>query len=57
MTSEWHSAPLTPENLASYDAVLIATDHTCIDYRCIGARTGWWWIPATSYPEGKLMPG
>jgi len=51
------SAPLTPENLASYDAVLIATDHTCIDYRCIGARTGWWWIPATSYPEGKLMPG
>lgn len=35
MTSEWHSAPLTPENLASYDAVLIATDHTCIDYRFI----------------------
>lgn len=29
------SAPLTPENLASYDAVLIATDHTCIDYRFI----------------------
>lgn len=29
------SVPLTPENLASYDAVLIATDHTCIDYRFI----------------------
>ena len=39
----WHdlkmeSAPLTPENLASYDAVLIATDHTCIDYRFIAAQ-------------------
>ncbi len=26
------SVPLTPENVASYDAVLIATDHTAVDY-------------------------
>ena len=41
--TRWHdfkmeSAPLTPENPASYDAVLIATDHTCIDYRFIAVH-------------------
>jgi UDP-N-acetyl-D-glucosamine dehydrogenase len=29
------SVPLTPENLASYDAVLIATDHSDLDYTSI----------------------
>ena len=29
------SVPLTPENLASYDLVLIATDHSCLDYESI----------------------
>lgn len=29
------SVPLTPENLASYDVVLIATDHSCLDYGSI----------------------
>jgi hypothetical protein len=51
------SAPLTPENPASYDAVLIATDHTGIDFASSPPMPGWWWIPATSYPAGKLMPG
>jgi UDP-N-acetyl-D-glucosamine dehydrogenase len=32
---DMRSVPLTPENLASYDAVLIATDHSCIDYESI----------------------
>jgi UDP-N-acetyl-D-glucosamine dehydrogenase len=32
------SVPLTPENLASYDAVLIATDHSCLDYDSIAAH-------------------
>ena len=31
------SVPLTPENLASYDVVLIATDHSCVDYDHIAA--------------------
>jgi UDP-N-acetyl-D-glucosamine dehydrogenase len=29
------SVPLTPENLASYDCVLIATDHSSYDYDLI----------------------
>jgi hypothetical protein len=32
------SAPLTPENPASYYAVLIATGHTRIDYRFLAAH-------------------
>jgi UDP-N-acetyl-D-glucosamine dehydrogenase len=32
------SVPLTPENLASYDAVLIATDHSSQDYQFIAAH-------------------
>jgi UDP-N-acetyl-D-glucosamine dehydrogenase len=32
------SVPLTPENLASYDAVLIATDHSSLDYESIAAH-------------------
>ncbi len=41
--TRWHdfkmeSAPLTPENPASYDAVLIATDHTRIGYRFIAVH-------------------
>lgn len=31
------SAPLTPENLASYDAGLMAADHTRSDYHCLAA--------------------
>ncbi len=30
-----HSVPLSSENLASYDLVLIATDHSCLDYEHI----------------------
>jgi UDP-N-acetyl-D-glucosamine dehydrogenase len=29
------SAPLTPETIAGYDAVLVATDHDCIDYASV----------------------
>jgi UDP-N-acetyl-D-glucosamine dehydrogenase len=29
------SVPLTPANLASYDLVVIATDHSCLDYQNI----------------------
>ncbi|MDK9699802.1 MAG: nucleotide sugar dehydrogenase [bacterium] len=29
---EIHSVPLTPENLAKYDVVIVTTDHTGIDY-------------------------
>lgn len=29
------SVPLTPENLAAYDLVVIATDHSCLDYESI----------------------
>ncbi|MDD5541793.1 MAG: nucleotide sugar dehydrogenase [Acidobacteriia bacterium] len=29
------SVPLTPENLAQYDCVVIATDHSCYDYETI----------------------
>jgi UDP-N-acetyl-D-glucosamine dehydrogenase len=29
------SVPLTPENLHKYDCVLIATDHSCIDYETV----------------------
>lgn len=32
------SVPLTPENLAAYDAVLIATDHSSLDYEFIAAH-------------------
>ncbi len=32
------SAPLTPENPASYNAVLVASGHTCIDYRFLAAH-------------------
>jgi UDP-N-acetyl-D-glucosamine dehydrogenase len=32
------SVPLTPENLAGYDAVIIATDHTALDYQSIAAH-------------------
>jgi UDP-N-acetyl-D-glucosamine dehydrogenase len=31
----WHSAPLAPAAIASYDAVLISTDHDTIDYAAI----------------------
>jgi UDP-N-acetyl-D-glucosamine dehydrogenase len=31
------SVPLTSENLASYDVVLIATDHSCVDYESIAS--------------------
>jgi UDP-N-acetyl-D-glucosamine dehydrogenase len=30
-----HSVPLTPENLAAHDLVIIATDHSCLDYQQI----------------------
>ncbi len=30
-----HSVPLTPENLAAYDLVIIATDHSSLDYEQI----------------------
>ncbi|MEI6232584.1 MAG: nucleotide sugar dehydrogenase [Planctomycetota bacterium] len=33
------SVPLTPENLASYDAALIVTDHTGVDYESIVRNT------------------
>jgi UDP-N-acetyl-D-glucosamine dehydrogenase len=33
---EMRSIDLTPESLAAYDAVLIATDHANIDYRLLG---------------------
>jgi UDP-N-acetyl-D-glucosamine dehydrogenase len=29
------SIPLTPKNLASYDLVIVATDHSCLDYEDI----------------------
>jgi UDP-N-acetyl-D-glucosamine dehydrogenase len=29
------SVPITPENLAAYDLVVIATDHSCLDYEAI----------------------
>jgi UDP-N-acetyl-D-glucosamine dehydrogenase len=32
------SVPLTPGNLASYDLVVIATDHSCLDYESILAH-------------------
>jgi UDP-N-acetyl-D-glucosamine dehydrogenase len=32
---DMQSVPLTAENLASYDALLIVTDHTCVDYAFI----------------------
>jgi UDP-N-acetyl-D-glucosamine dehydrogenase len=32
---QMRSAPLTPENLAAFDVLLIATDHSCIDYQAI----------------------
>jgi UDP-N-acetyl-D-glucosamine dehydrogenase len=32
------SVPLTPESLASYDAVLIVTDHSCIDYEAVASH-------------------
>ncbi|MDQ8150819.1 MAG: UDP binding domain-containing protein, partial [Gemmatimonadota bacterium] len=32
------SVPLTPELLAAVDAVVIITDHSCVDYRNIGAH-------------------
>jgi UDP-N-acetyl-D-glucosamine dehydrogenase len=35
---EMRSVPLTPESLPSYDLVLIATDHSCIDYAAIAAH-------------------
>jgi UDP-N-acetyl-D-glucosamine dehydrogenase len=35
---DMRSVPLTPENLASYDAVLIATDHSCLDYESIATH-------------------
>jgi UDP-N-acetyl-D-glucosamine dehydrogenase len=35
---DMRSTPLTPENLASYDVVLIATDHSCLDYEQIISR-------------------
>jgi UDP-N-acetyl-D-glucosamine dehydrogenase len=30
---DMRSVDLTPENLAAYDVVLIATDHSCVDYQ------------------------
>lgn len=35
---DMRSVPLTSENLASYDAVLIATDHSCLDYDSIATN-------------------
>jgi UDP-N-acetyl-D-glucosamine dehydrogenase len=32
------SVPLTQGNLASYDVVLIATDHSCLDYESIASH-------------------
>jgi len=32
------SVPLTPENLSAYDAVLIVTDHSCLNYEDIAAH-------------------
>ncbi|MCL4503287.1 MAG: nucleotide sugar dehydrogenase [Deltaproteobacteria bacterium] len=32
---DMRSVDLTPENLATYDVVLIATDHSCVDYQNI----------------------
>ena len=33
--SHMKSVPLSPENLAKYDAVIIATDHSAYDYAAI----------------------
>jgi UDP-N-acetyl-D-glucosamine dehydrogenase len=33
--SHMRSVPVTPENLARYDCVLVSTDHTCYDYQAI----------------------
>jgi UDP-N-acetyl-D-glucosamine dehydrogenase len=37
---QWYmqSVPLTPAKLASYDVVIIATDHSCLDYGAIEAH-------------------
>lgn len=35
---DMHSVPLTPENLAAYDAVLIAADHSSLDYDNIASH-------------------
>ena len=48
---DMRSVPLTPENLASYDVVLIATDHSCLDYEFILIMPHWWWILVTPSPE------
>ncbi len=51
------STPLTPENLASYDAGLMAADRAGGDYRCLAAPARLGVDTSTSYPEGKLRPG
>ncbi|MGA7576871.1 MAG: hypothetical protein ACLQUW_04140 [Desulfobaccales bacterium] len=51
------STPLTPENLASYDAGLMAADRAGGDYRCLAALARLGVDVSTSYPEGKLRPG
>jgi UDP-N-acetyl-D-glucosamine dehydrogenase len=35
---DMRSVPITPGNVASYDAVLIATDHSCLDYESIASH-------------------
>ena len=35
---DMRSVPLTPENVASYDVVLIATDHSCLDFDRIASQ-------------------
>ncbi len=51
------STPLTPENLASYYAGLMAADRAGGDYRCLAAPARLGVDASTSYPEGKLRPG
>ena len=50
--SNMKSVELSPQNLATYDCVLIATDHTQYDYTPSSAIRNSWWTPATQ--PGKL---
>ncbi|MCL4502959.1 MAG: nucleotide sugar dehydrogenase [Deltaproteobacteria bacterium] len=48
------SVPLTPDNLASYDAVLIATDHSSLDYDKIAAHAALVVDTRNVFPGAKM---
>ncbi|MDP3183269.1 MAG: nucleotide sugar dehydrogenase [Desulfobaccales bacterium] len=53
---DMRSVPLTPENLATYSAVIIATDHSCLDYQSLATHAPLiidtrYAIPGRSYAE------